>query len=203
MKKEHAWAKWIYWFLFAVAVIFVYKTLDNFSDITIWLKNFFSLLAPFVMAIIISYLFYLPFRNTEILFKNANSKFIKKHARLLSVFVVYLVALCIIAILINVILPIVSESLIELASNIPAYYENTISFIENLPDDSWLNRLNLKDAIYSIQNINVSNIFSVENLLRLCKKRNWFSSYFICSFCYYNCFNLPFIRKNRNYEISS
>ena len=41
MKKEHVIGKWLYWFLFAVAVIFVYKTLDSFADITNWFKNLF------------------------------------------------------------------------------------------------------------------------------------------------------------------
>ena len=30
MKKQRTWTKWLYWFTFAVAVIIVYKTLDNF-----------------------------------------------------------------------------------------------------------------------------------------------------------------------------
>ena len=34
-KKNHTWGKWMYWFIFAVAVIIVYKTLDNFSDIKV------------------------------------------------------------------------------------------------------------------------------------------------------------------------
>ena len=41
MKKEHAWTKWLYWFSLAVAIIFVYKTLDNLTDITNWIRNFF------------------------------------------------------------------------------------------------------------------------------------------------------------------
>ena len=35
MKEIKNWTKWIYWFTFAVAVIIVYKTLDNFNDISI------------------------------------------------------------------------------------------------------------------------------------------------------------------------
>ena len=38
-KKVNIWGKWLYWFVFAVAVIAIYKTLDNFNDITNWIKD--------------------------------------------------------------------------------------------------------------------------------------------------------------------
>ena len=42
--KEKKNLKWLSWFTFAVAVIFVYKTLDNFNDISMWIKNLISIL---------------------------------------------------------------------------------------------------------------------------------------------------------------
>ena len=44
------WKKWIYWFTFAIAIIFIYKTLDNFSQITNWVKDLFSIIMPFIIA---------------------------------------------------------------------------------------------------------------------------------------------------------
>ena len=38
--KSH-WKKWVYWFLFAVAVIIVYKALDNFLDVIGAIGTFF------------------------------------------------------------------------------------------------------------------------------------------------------------------
>ena len=32
-EKKRTLTKWLYWFLFAVAVIMVYKTIDNFTAI--------------------------------------------------------------------------------------------------------------------------------------------------------------------------
>ena len=55
--------KWLYWFVFAVAVILVYKTVDNLGEISIWFKKLFSILMPFVIGILIAYLFYIPARN--------------------------------------------------------------------------------------------------------------------------------------------
>ena len=39
-------SKWMYWFMLAVAIIFVYKFLDNFTAIGIAVGNFFKVIAP-------------------------------------------------------------------------------------------------------------------------------------------------------------
>ena len=49
-EKKRKLTKWLYWFLFAVAVIFVYKTLDNFSAIGAWLKGLLEVLMPCIIA---------------------------------------------------------------------------------------------------------------------------------------------------------
>ena len=59
MKETKKWTKWLYWFIFAVAVITVYKTLDNFTDISIWFNKLLSILMPFLMGILVAYLFYI------------------------------------------------------------------------------------------------------------------------------------------------
>ena len=53
-KNKRTWTKWLYWFLFAVAVIVVYKTLDSFTEIANWFENLFSILMPFIMGVFIA-----------------------------------------------------------------------------------------------------------------------------------------------------
>ncbi|MDE5831279.1 MAG: hypothetical protein K2H53_06875 [Clostridia bacterium] len=117
MKKDLK--KWISWFVFAVLVIAVYKLLDNFGDITEWIRGFISVLMPFIMALLIAYLFYLPCRKVEKFFEKAKLKFINKRARWLSIFTVYIIAIVIIVVIIKFIVPTVYESLVELVSAIP------------------------------------------------------------------------------------
>ena len=57
-KKNNTWGKWLYWFIFAVAVITVYKTLDNFSNIANWIKGILDVLMPFIIGIFIAYIFH-------------------------------------------------------------------------------------------------------------------------------------------------
>ena len=48
---KNNWKKWLYWFLFAVAVIIVYKAFDNFTDIMNALGTFFNVITPFIAGI--------------------------------------------------------------------------------------------------------------------------------------------------------
>ena len=72
-KSKKNWTQWIYWFTFAVAVIAVYKTLDNFTDIMSWIQQLISIIMPFLMGILVAYLFYIPSRKFENLY-NTNNK---------------------------------------------------------------------------------------------------------------------------------
>ena len=62
--KSH-WKKWVYWFLFSVAVIIVYKAFDNFTDVLNAIGTFFGVITPFLVGIFIAYLLYLPCRKIE------------------------------------------------------------------------------------------------------------------------------------------
>ena len=68
-KKDKSWVKWIYWFTFAVAVILVYKTLDSFNEITNFIRNLFNILMPFIIALLLAYIFYIPSRKMESIYR--------------------------------------------------------------------------------------------------------------------------------------
>ena len=104
-KKENIWGKWLYWFIFAVAVIVVYKTLDNFSDIADWIKGIFNVIMPFIIGILLAYLFYIPCRNLEKLYEKTKWKWVKNKARAISVFTVYIVVLILLILVFQFIIP--------------------------------------------------------------------------------------------------
>ena len=56
---KNRWRKWIYWFLLGVAIIIVYKALDNFNDMIDAIKGFFSIISPFFAGIFIAYLLFI------------------------------------------------------------------------------------------------------------------------------------------------
>ena len=52
-----------------MAIIAVYKLLDNFGPITAWLAKLLNILMPFIAGLLIAYLFYIPCRKVESWYK--------------------------------------------------------------------------------------------------------------------------------------
>lgn len=166
---KKSWTKWIYWFTFAVAIIAVYKTLDSFNEITDWIKNLFSILMPFVLGIIVAYLFYIPCRKLESVYRKIKIKFIAKKARILSIFTVYLIAILICVLGIKFVIPSITKSIIDLTSNLQDYYNNALEIVNNLPEDSILNRINAKEIIEEIKQVDITKYINMSNLVDYAK----------------------------------
>ena len=157
--------KWFYWFLFAVAVIIVYKIIDNFSGIGNWIKNFLDVLMPFIIGLLIAYLLYIPSRKLEGIYKKCNKvKFIKKRARGLSIFTVYLIVIVVLIISFTYLLPILSSSIIDLVNNIQGYYNSLVNNINSLPEDSILKNEVVLDVVNSVKNIDLKQYFNLDRL---------------------------------------
>ena len=168
MKTFKKGSKWLYWFTLIVAVVIIYKVLDNFTGIGLWLGNLLKVLSPFFMAILLAYLLYIPCRKIEKLYRKC--KRLKKRARGLSVATTYLLAILVIIIAVNILLPILSESVIELASNLPGYYDNAIKYIENLPEDSIINKEIVQNAINKLKEIDITKLLSLDNITMYVEK---------------------------------
>lgn len=150
------WKKWLFWFSFAVAAIVVYKTIDSVSAICSFFGNFFNILTPFLMAVLMAYILYIPCKSLEKLIEKCKLNFIKKHARGLSVLLVYLIVVLLIFILFKFIIPTVRESVMDLASNMPNYYNMAVDYVENIDEDSVLYKLNLNEYIENVKQINIA-----------------------------------------------
>lgn len=149
------WKKWLFWFSFAVAAIAVYKTVDSVSEIFLGIGNFFNLLMPFIIALLIAYILYIPCKKIENFLKKRKLRVFKKHARGLSVLIVYLITFGLIYIAITFILPAVSTSIKDLAENIPNYYNSAKDYIDNVEEDSLLSKLHVNKYIKSLEEIKI------------------------------------------------
>lgn len=157
MKKEKDWKKWLGLFTFCVMLIIIYKTLDNFGSIFSWIGNFSQLIMPFILAVIVAYVFYIPCKKIEDVYAKSKIKLISKKRRGLSTFTVYILAALFIFIVIRFVFPTLAKSITELASNLPDYYNRAIEYFSNLPEDSKLRALNITDIVLKIQEINVTD----------------------------------------------
>lgn len=166
MKDEkHSIKRWLFWFSLALATIVLYNLLSNFSNVTNWILNLLGVLTPFIAGILIAYILYLPCRRVESLYKKTKPKnFINKHSRGFSIATVYIMTLIIIVILINVIMPTLIQSLSDLITNIPSYYNSIVENINALPEDNILRSEQASQIIKEIQNIDLKSLFDLEKI---------------------------------------
>ena len=163
-KKEKV-KKWSYWFSLGLALIIIYKCLDNFIDVTGVIGNFLSVVAPFFVGIFIAYILYTPCRKFETAFKKSKIKFLKRKARTFSIITIYLIVALILVILISFILPVVWDSIVDFVSNIQSYYEMAIDRYNSLPQNSILKSEQVKEFIENIQHIDLRQYFNFDKVM--------------------------------------
>ena len=162
MKEKGNITKWIYWFSLAIAVIMVYKFLDNFAEIGVFISNLFGVLMPFILGALIAYILYIPCKRIEACY--LKNKVLKRCARGLSIFTAYLIIILILFILVNVILPPIISSITDLLNHLPGYYNTIRNLINGLPEDSFLVKINAQEIINKIAQIDFEKYLSVENI---------------------------------------
>lgn len=162
MRREKHEIKKTHWFILAVALIVVYMVLKNLGGVSKWISGLLSVLGPFLMAVLVAYLLYIPCRKVEKILKK--SKILKKKARVLSVLFIYIVAVLLVVLLIKTVIPTVTESVIDLAKDIPSYYDMAIEYVEEIPDDSVISRETVEGIISKIQDIKIEEILTLDNI---------------------------------------
>lgn len=169
-KKSENWKNWIAIFTVGVLLILVYKLLDNFTQIGEWIGTLFSILAPFLVGLLIAYLLYMPCRGIEKILKKTKKKsYINKYARVLSVAIVYIIAILIIAIVLTFVIPAIIDSAIEFVNNIQNYYNEALQAIDQLPAESFLKSDIITNAIKRIQDIDLERFTSLESIINYLK----------------------------------
>lgn len=161
-------SKWMYWFLLGLAIIIVYKILDNFTAIGGAIGNFFNVITPFLAGALLAYLLYIPASRIEKIFSKKKNKFWKKKARGISVLITYILVILVIILLVNVILPVITESVVELVNNFQGYWNSAIERLNALPEDSLLKSQMVTDAVKSvgeaIQNIDLKEYLNPDKI---------------------------------------
>ena len=169
MREKGRLTKWMYWFIFAIAVIIFYKLLDNLTSIGTSITNFFKILMPFIIGALIAYILYIPCRKIEKLIEKSKFSFLKKHRRGIAILLVYLIVLLLLIILVNCILPPVIISIKDLVNNIPSYYSSLIGIVNDLPEDSILVKINIKESIAKLASIDFEKYISIDYIMEYLK----------------------------------
>ena len=161
---------WIAAFVFAVAVIAVYKTFDNFDAIFSFIGTLMGILTPFILGFLIAFLLFVPCQKFEGLFSRSRKKIIAGHARGLSVLVVYLILLGAVTLLLSFVLPALFSSLSDFIKNLPGYLSSAEAYFTDFLENSaisqklnlseWISKLDFAKIIASINFGDISGYFS-------------------------------------------
>lgn len=157
MKNDKTVMRWFPIFIIGVLLIIVYKTIDNIDQVVSIIGQFLKVVSPFLFGILICYFLYRPCKRLEEAYAGVKVKFIAKRARVLSVLSVYLIVLLLIILFVMFIVPILVTSLLDLASNIPLYYQYVLDFINNLPATTGLD---ISATLADFTNNTLSQLFN-------------------------------------------
>ena len=163
-KGSKEWKKYILIFILVLISICVYKLLDNFGEITAWIGGLISILMPFIMALLLSYLFYLPCRKLEGIFLKSKLKFVRNRARWISILLIYLIAIMLIIGIFKFVIPNVYESITELINALPEYYKSAMEKVEDLPENSIISKDNLNSLLDGLKSIKIEDYINIEKL---------------------------------------
>ncbi len=149
MKKFEKYYGWILAFVFCVAVIAVYKTFDNFSNITKYIGIVLDAVKPFISAFIIAYILNIPAKKIQKLLKKTKNQFITQHSIGISILLIYVIAILVLVFVLRMLIPAISKNILDLYNNSYYYIDSFQNFINNFEIAQKLNlsNLNLSDAV--------------------------------------------------------
>ena len=166
MRKEikNHWHTWIFLLSLGIALIIVFKALDSIGYIGMCIRNLIKVVWPFLVGLLIAYLLYIPERKIENSFKKSKRKIFRKNARKWGILWTYVIALLILLITINVIMPVLVESIDEFISNVQSYYAKIIDTYNNLPNDSVFKTEQVYSALKELQNFDIKQYVSIDRI---------------------------------------
>lgn len=130
MKRFSQYSIWVIGFIFVVGIIIVYKTFDNFSQITSFFGNIIIILKPFIIGFILAYLLNIPSRNLMNKLLSFKNKYISKYAKPISITTVYLVLILFVIVLIRMIVPAIYKNIVDMYQSLPYYIDLALQYAE-------------------------------------------------------------------------
>lgn len=160
MDNKKSWSRWIGAFVFAVAVITVYKTYDNLPDVFGAIGYFVSLLTPFFIGIAFAFFLYPGCQKLESILGKSKYKQIAKAKKGLSVLIVYIIFLTVLVLGIWLILPRLSMSVADLVKRLPGYMQEIGDFLRaQAQKNDFLSDVNIEQILHTLSFENLYNLF--------------------------------------------
>lgn len=178
--------KWMYYFSLIFVSIIAFKTIDSVIAISGWISNLFDVLSPFLSAILIAYMLYIPCKSIEDTYRKSNFKILQKHVRGLSVTTVYLILFIVIFIIMNFIIPPTINSIGNLITKLPGYYQTAEELFDNAQEGTILYNLGKTSMIQNLRSSNIEE--TIKNTITLDNIYNYMNTMFGAAKSVFNVF---------------
>ena len=166
--KNNRNSRYFLLFVMAIILIVIYKAVDSIAFIYNGIAHFLDSISPFMMAILFSYILYIPEKKIEKKIEKINNKLIMKHSRGISVFITIVLVILFVVLMWNLLYDKVLESVVELAKNVPKYLEDANKYLLSLDENHILRKANLTALIENVKSLdfltNFINDMQVENI---------------------------------------
>ncbi|MEQ2455098.1 AI-2E family transporter [Flavonifractor hominis] len=130
-----------------LAILF-YVGLTHFDIISVRIAMFMKVLSPFITGFAIAYLL-----NTPVSFFERKVYDKQRYKRGLSILTVYLLALAVVVILLNLVIPQVMQSVMDLAGNMQTYLNSLDALVQNASTQFGLDTESVNEALGSYQDL--------------------------------------------------
>ncbi len=163
MKKDRIMGtkKWFYWLSIGTILIIIFKFFDNFGIIGKWISHLFSIIAPFLVALLIAYILYQPVTKVENQLKKIKKL---KKPRSLAILIVYVTVGILLFFLFKFIIPELFKSVVDLINNLQNYYNSLTTTALEAKWAPYIKDYLLKPMIEYVQKIDFSKMVTPDRI---------------------------------------
>lgn len=103
-----------------------------------FVSRFFAILAPFFIGAVIAYFLSRPILKVQALFEKSQASFVKRKSHIFAVILVFSLLILVVGIIIRIFAPIIISNIMDLIGNLEIYYEDALTWLNNLESDHFL-----------------------------------------------------------------
>ena len=173
MDHKRALKRWLWYFSIPAAAILLFKLYDNFGEALGLIGKLLGILSPFVGGFLLAFFMYGPSKWLEKALLNLKGKAWPRLARPLALTITYLLLLGVLTLIVYLLLPTLTNSLMNLVGAMPGYVDAAMEKLRELDaGGGFLAQIGLMDRlndVYAHLQVALTRLVTTENILTALK----------------------------------
>jgi len=173
MERKQAIKRWLWYFSIPAAAILLYKLYDNFGEALGVIGKLIGILSPFVGGFVLAFFMYRPSLWVEKALLKGKGKLWPRLARPLALTITYLLLVGLLALVVYLLVPTLTNSLINLVGALPGYINAAMAQVQEWDQaGGWLSTLGLTERLQDLYEYlleTLTRLMTTENILNAIK----------------------------------